>query len=204
MQQKEVTEILLNQLNFQTSAIIKLEKYIQMVLEYNNKRNLISKNTENDIWKRHVLDSAQLVSHLDNFNGVLADFGSGAGFPGIIIDLFNVKNQFHVKLYEKSPVKRNFLNVVIQKLSLKASVHTNVYEEDITADIIVCRAFKKLSEIIKISREIRKKSHKIIILKGRNAQKEINTISLENNYSYKLEDSLTDKDSKIIVLNKNK
>ena len=204
MQQKEVTEILLNQLNFQKSAITKLEKYIQMVLEYNNKRNLISKNTENDIWKRHVLDSAQLVSRLDNFKGVLADFGSGAGFPGIIIDLFNVKNQFHVKLYEKSPVKRNFLNVVIQKLSLKATVHKNVYEEDIEADIIVCRAFKKLSEIIKISREIRKKSHKIIILKGRNAQKEINTISLENNYSYKLEDSLTDKDSKIIVLNKNK
>ena len=51
---------------------------------------------------------------------------------------------------------------------------------------------------------MRKKPDKIIILKGRNAQKEINTISLGGNYSYKLKNSITDKDSKILVLNKKK
>ena len=46
-----------------------------------------------------------------------------------------------------------------------------------------------------------KKPHKIIILKGKNAQEEINSISLDRNYSYKLEQSITDDDSKILIIN---
>ena len=45
-----------------------------------------------------------------------------------------------------------------------------------------------------------KKPHKIIILKGKNAQYEINNVSLDTNYSYKMENSITDADSKIIVI----
>ena len=45
-----------------------------------------------------------------------------------------------------------------------------------------------------------KKPHKLIILKGKNAQSEINNVSLDSNYSYKLEKSITDDDSKIIIV----
>ena len=62
------------------------------------------------------------------------------------------------------------------------------------------RAFKKIDEILKISRETITKPHKIIILKGKNAEKEIKGVSLGKNYSYKLENSMTDKDSKIIIM----
>ena len=79
-------------------------------------------------------------------------------------------------------------------------IANDVYEEEILADIIVCRAFKKLEEILKISRETVKKPHKLIILKGKNAQSEINNVSLGSNYSYKLENSITDHDSKIIIV----
>ena len=68
------------------------------------------------------------------------------------------------------------------------------------ADIVICRAFKKLGEIIDISREKIKKDHKIIILKGKNAQKEINNVSLTSNYSYKIKNSITDKNSKILII----
>ncbi len=199
MQEKEVIEILINKLNFKEPTIEKIIKFKNLLLDFNKKRNLISKNSERDIWSRHILDSAQLVSYLGNFKGVLADFGTGAGFPGIIIEIFNATSQFHVKLYEKSPVKRKFLNKVLQALSLKAELYNNVYQDNVEADIIVCRAFKKIDEIIKISREIAKKPRKIIILKGRNAQAEINTISLGGDYSYKLEDSMTNNESKIVV-----
>ena len=73
-----------------------------------------------------------------------------------------------MKLYEKSPVKRIFLSDMIKKLGLNnVKVADNVYNqsEKIKSEIIVCRAFKKLEEIIKISREIVKKPHKLIILK---------------------------------------
>jgi 16S rRNA G527 N7-methylase RsmG len=106
-----------------------------------------------------------------------------------------------VKLYEKSPVKRAFLSNIKEKLDIRnLDIANDVYEEEILADIIVCRAFKKLEEILKISRETVKKPHKLIILKGKNAQSEINNVSLGSNYSYKLENSITDHDSKIIIV----
>ena len=107
-----------------------------------------------------------------------------------------------MKLYEKSPVKRAFLNKIKDKLNIKGiDINNNVYgKEKIVADVIVCRAFKKLEEILKISREIIKKPHKLIILKGKNAQSEINRVSLGSNYSYKLANSMTNEDSKIILI----
>ena len=89
-------------------------------------------------------------------------------------------------------------------LNLKYQVLGDVYTENLDADIILCRAFKKLNEIIKISREKMKKDHKIIILKGKNAEFEINKLSLSANYSYKLERSITDNESKIIIVKVNK
>ena len=105
-----------------------------------------------------------------------------------------------MKLYEKSPVKREFLNSVKNKIGINVEIAKNVYDEIIDADIIVSRAFKKIDQIISISRETVKKPHKIIILKGKNAQVEINNVSLGPNYSYKLENSITDVDSKIILI----
>ena len=71
----------------------------------------------------------------------------------------------------------------------------------IESNYIVCRAFKKLPHILNISRENCVKKHKIIIMKGRNAQQEINNTSMMKNYKYRLENSITDSDSKIIILN---
>ena len=71
----------------------------------------------------------------------------------------------------------------------------------IDTNYIVCRAFRKLPHILNISRENCIKKHKIIIMKGKNAQQEINNTSMMNNYKYRLENSMTDNDSKIIILN---
>ena len=202
MNELKVTQILKSDLGFSDSSIEKIKKFNNYLLEYNKRYNLISKSTENNIWYRHILDSAQIIKYID-FSKInnLADFGSGAGFPGIIIALHAENPAFHVKLYEKSPVKRDFLRDVMNKLNIKnITIKHNVYEKEVLADVIVCRAFKKLKEIIDISREIVKKPHKLIILKGKNAQSEINNVSLESNYSYKMEKSITDDDSKIIIV----
>ena len=203
MNDPEVIKILQNNLGFSESSIKKLKKFNNLLLNFNKSYNLISKNTEKAIWTRHILDSAQLIKFIDiHKNKSIADLGSGAGFPGVVIALFAQNSKFHVKLFEKSPVKRSFLNDVKDKLDINhIEIVEDVYQEKINADIIVCRAFKKLEEILRISREIAKKPHKLIILKGKNAQSEINSVSLGSNYSYKLERSLTDNDSKIIVIN---
>ena len=202
MNELKVIQILKNDLGFSNSSIEKIKKFNNYLLKYNKSYNLISKSTENNIWYRHILDSAQIIKFID-FSKIknLADFGSGAGFPGLIIALYNENSTFHVKLYEKSQVKRDFLRDVKNNLNIKnITIENNVYDKEILADVIVCRAFKKLDEILDISREIVKKPHKLIILKGKNAQSEINNVSLDTNYSYKLEKSITDDDSKIIIV----
>ena len=192
--------ILKKNLNFNEKHISKLRFFARKLLEFNKSYNLIAKSTENQIWVRHVLDSAQLVKFIDFSSNSLADLGTGAGFPGLVIEMFNKNKAFHVKLYEKSIVKRKFLLRVIRDLNLKAEVLGDVRDEKVDSDVIICRAFKKLDTVIQVSREIAKKPHKLIILKGQNAQKEINKSFKNKKYPYKLENSITNIDSKIILM----
>ena len=200
MQEQEVIKTLQNKLNYTAKNISDIKIFITELLKANKKHNFISKSTEQVIWHRHILDSAQLVKFIDFSKSSLSDLGSGAGFPGLILALFNKNKDFHVKLYEKSPVKRAFLKDMSDILSLKIEIHGNVYEKSIDTDYIVCRAFKKLEAIIQVSREIAKKSHKLIILKGQNAQEELKKAFNKEKYDYKLENSLTNENSKIIIV----
>ena len=199
--------VLAENLNFNDKKLNLIELFVQEVLNFNKKYNLISRNSEKDIWNRHVLDSAQLVKHIDhkNFNS-LSDLGTGAGFPGIILSIFYSDIlTFHVKLYEKSKVKVNFIRDIIKKLGLK---NTRIYDNDyqshvLDSDYIVCRAFKKLPEILRISRETAKKPHKLIVMLGKSAQGELNKASKDSINKYKLVTSITSSDSKILLLDAN-
>ena len=200
--------ILAKDLNFNKKKLELTELFVQEVLNYNQKYNLISKRSEKDIWNRHVLDSAQLVKHIDykNFNS-LADLGTGGGFPGIILSIFYSDIlTFHVKLYEKSKVKVKFIKAIINKLKLKnVDIYDNDYQyHKIDTDYVVCRAFKKLPEILKISRETLKKPHKLVVMLGKSAQAELKKASKGLIYKYKLETSITMNDSKILIVDAKK
>ena len=198
-----VKKYLQENLGFSAEKVDKISKYIDLLLIFNKKYNLISKSTEKEVWNRHILDSAQIIKYIDfKKDHILSDFGSGAGLPGVILSIANTNPNFHVKLYEKSPVKRAFLRD-IQKIS-KFDIQENVYDYNfIQTDYIVCRAFKKLDLIFDISREKVKNPHKLIILKGKNALNDLKKLPKDKNYRYKTVDSITDKDSKIIIATKN-
>ena len=200
MQEEEVIKILQRQFNFSSKSIFNLKMFVTELLKANKEHNFISKSTETDVWHRHILDSAQIIKFIDFTKGSLSDLGSGAGFPGLILAIFNKNKDFHVKLFEKSPVKRAFLEGICKKLSIKVKIYGNVFEEIVDSDYIVCRAFKKLEVIIQVSREIIKKSHKLIVLKGQNAQEDLKKAFKKQKYAYKLEQSITNKDSKIIIV----
>ena len=199
----DVKRILVQKLKFDVRKIKKLDIFVRNLLIYNKKRNLIAKSTEKQVWDRHILDSAQLIKFVDvqNCTGI-ADLGSGGGFPGIILALYYQNYNFHVKLYEKSPIKSAFLSKISKQMDLKCKIIcSDVNSVKIESNHIVCRAFKKLPHILNISRENCVKKHKIIIMKGKNAQEEINNTSKMRNYEYRLENSITDNDSKIIIMN---
>ena len=199
MHEPEVIKILQEELKFTDQSIDKLKMLETELLNANKKHNFIAKSTEDSIWSRHILDSAQLVKYINFKQGSLSDLGSGAGFPGLVLAIYNQNFNFHVKLYEKSPVKRDFLDEMIDKLKIKAELYPNVFDGIIESEYIVSRAFKKLDKIIQVSREMIKRPHKLIILKGQNAQEEANKAFKSYKYSYKLEESMTDKKSKIII-----
>ena len=202
MNKAEVINYLHKKLSFSKESTKKLETYENMLLDYNKRYNLIAKSTEVNLWERHILDSAQIIKYLPTNTKEISDLGSGAGLPGVILSIYDQNNTFHVKLYDKSSVKRQFLNKVLEKLDLNFEVKKNIYEDDLDSDVIVARAFKKLPEILRISREIIKKPHKLIILKGKDAQSAINKVSMTQNYSYKVHKSVTDIDSRILIIDK--
>jgi len=201
MVNKDVIETLELNLKFTKEDIEKLHIFHDELLVYNKKYNLISKSTELDIWNRHIFDSAQLVNYI-NFkeNKSISDIGTGAGFPGIVLAIFNKNKSFHVKLYEKSNVKCDFLDIIRKKIDVDYDIFGDYKNEIIDSEYVVSRAFKKLEETLRISREIIKVNHKLIILKGRNAEEEIKNLNKNLNYSYSLEKSITSPDSKIIIL----
>ena len=201
--EQNVKRILRQDLFFDEKQIKKLENFTQKLIIFNKKRNLISKSTEKQVWDRHILDSAQIIKFIDanNCSGI-ADLGSGGGFPGIILAIFFNNYNFHVKLYEKSPIKSRFLIDVSRTLELKCKIISgDVHSMKIESNYIVCRAFKKLSHILNISRENCVKKHKIIILKGKNAQEEVKNTSQLIDFEYKLEKSISNDDSWIVILN---
>ena len=201
MNKEKVKTDLKNILKFSTEDLDRLQIFHDELLKFNKKYNLISKSTEHNVWHRHILDSAQIVKYIDfEESRSISDMGTGAGFPGIILAIFNKNPKFHVKLYEKSSVKCDFLDNVRSKIDVDFDIFGDYKREDITSYYVVSRAFKKLKEIIRISREIIKVNHKLIILKGRNAENEINKLKPNLNFMYKVENSITDPDSKILVI----
>ena len=201
MNKKTALIDLKNILGFTTEDLDKLQIFHDELLQFNKKYNIISKSTENQIWHRHILDSAQLVKYIDfNSNNSLSDMGSGAGFPGVVLALFNKNPNFHVKLYEKSPVKCDFLNNMRNKIDISFEIYGDYKNEKIDSFYVVSRAFKKLEEIIRISREIIKVNHRLIILKGKNAEDEINRLKPHKSFIYKIEKSITDVESKILII----
>ena len=200
---KAVT-ILKTELKYNDDDLRRINKFVKYLLFFNKKYNLISKSSEIDIWTRHILDSAQLVKFIDfDDNSSLSDLGSGGGFPGIILSIFNKNSKFHVKLYEKSPIKVKFLENAVKLIGSNAKViKGDIFSHTIVSKYIVCRAFKKMDKLIQVSREICKKPHKFIILKGKSAQEELEKAMKKKIFKYSLEKSITSKDSKIVIWNR--
>ena len=92
------------------------------------------------------------------------------------------------------------MTFIRDKIDIKYEILGNYIDYEIDSNYVVSRAFKKLEEIIRISREIIKVNHKLIILKGKKAEFEIKSLQPKLNYRYDLIKSITNKESKIIII----
>ena len=102
----------LEALDVSRETIGRLTIYAELLIKWNARINLISPKTVGDLWQRHIIDSLQLLPHLPG-TGPIADIGSGAGFPGLMLAVAGVED---VHLIESDQRKCAFLREPARRL----------------------------------------------------------------------------------------
>jgi 16S rRNA (guanine527-N7)-methyltransferase len=150
----------------------KFKRYAAMVGEWNEKASLVGETTLPQIWQRHFMDSAQLAPLLPKQGGRVADIGSGAGFPGLVLAILGIEN---ITLFERNTRKAGFLQAVSQELGVGVEISNLTAEEygGEAFDIVTARAVAELSDLIHATRRLRKTSTVCLFLKGKNLDAEI-------------------------------
>ena len=197
-------EFFIEKFNVSRETIEKLNKYKDFLLSSNKLLNLIGKNTENDIFSRHFIDSAQIYDLIDNRNNII-DIGSGAGFPGFIIKLLldDKKIKSSVELIEKSPKKCKFLIELKKKLNTDIKI-VNIRLEEYkfkNMNVVVSRAFKKTSETLAILLKNKNLIKDIILLKGKSYQLELDEAIKKYSFNFEKFQSITSQEGQIIKIN---
>ena len=181
-------------------------EYETLLSKWNEKINLVSKNTLVDIWERHFLDSGQIIKHVEVSGKRWVDVGSGAGFPGLVVALLlrDRKIDCDLVLVEKNPKKGFFLKEVIRKLNLSVEVVNDNIDnlEPLNADILTARAFSELNNLIEIAFRHRKKEGICLFLKGENYRIELDKTLNYWFFDYDVVDSLSSSSGKIIRVKK--
>ena len=194
----------LEPLNVSRETFPQFEAYCDLLKRENNKINLISKSTESQIRKRHIVDCAQTIEFIDENYDICTDIGSGSGLPGIVLAIImKIKKpnmKFH--LYEKSFRKCEFLIEVKEKLDLNAEVfQKDIFEEkNIETDLIIARAFKPLPIILDLAKKNFKKYRSLIIFLGKNKKNVLEKTLTNWSFDYKEKTSITSSESKIIQI----
>lgn len=179
-------------LNYDVSreTLQKIKDFMQILLEWNKKINLISKNSETELEYRHVLDSLQLIKYVPADARLLLDVGSGSGFPGIILAIaLQEKNpQAKVVLIESIIKKSVYLKDVCHRLSLSNVEVINNRAENIVfkkVDCITARAVAAVDKLLGFIAHCCTEKTKVVLLKGKTGEEELTAAA--KNWQYKIE-----------------
>ena len=175
----------------------KLEGYVGLLREGARRQNLISASTLDQIWERHILDSAQLVRFEPHAGASWADVGSGAGLPGIVIACVV---EGPVMLIEPRRLRAGFLHKCCEALRINASVFAGRAERaEGRFDVITARAVANLGDVLRISQHLSTIKTVWALPKGRSAADELVEAQRAWQGMFHVEQSVTDADSRIVV-----
>lgn len=178
--------------------IVQLEKYYELLIEYNKVMNLTGIVDKEEVYLKHFYDSLTIAKIIDfNKENNLCDLGSGAGFPGIVLKIFYP--ELNIVLIDSLNKRINFLNKIIEELDLKniVAIHTRI--EDYAKnnkekfDIVTARAVAPLNILLELGINLVKVGKYFIAMKG-NIQNEPNfknaietlNCNLDNTIEFKL------------------
>ena len=181
----------------------RLEAFVAFLRREAMSQNLISASTVDSIWSRHIVDSAQLLKlRPDDVPGGASwlDLGSGAGFPGIIVAILS---GHHVTLVESRGRRIDYLQRTIGMLDLESNVTLAGMPlerlETALYSVISARAFAPLPRLFELAARFSTDKTIWLLPKGRNAVKEWDEVQPAWTGSFRIEPSVTDAESGILV-----
>jgi 16S rRNA (guanine527-N7)-methyltransferase len=150
----------------------RLAAYVQLLGAWNRRINLVGRDTMGDVWRRHILDSAQIFPHLPEKARVLVDLGSGAGLPGLVLAIMGVPE---VHLVESDQRKAAFLREAVRVTGAPAQVHARRAETMARpfADVVTARALAPLPALVDLAGPFLKPGGVCLFLKGRGVEEEL-------------------------------
>ena len=156
-------------------ALGRLETFVALLEKWRTRINLVGRGTLADPWRRHILDSAQLGPLLPSGTRSIADMGSGAGFPGLVLALMDLPGGPDVHLIESNQRKCAFLHEVNHATGAGAIIHHCRIENllNLKVDIATARGVAPLIKLLQLAVPILKKDGKCFFLKGKKWQDEL-------------------------------
>jgi 16S rRNA (guanine527-N7)-methyltransferase len=179
----------------------RLSRYAELLLDWNSRHNLVSPRSLEDLWRRHFWDSAQLVPLIPADAGTLADLGSGAGFPGLVLAEL-LRNRVRVTLHEATTKKCAFLAAAAEAMDLVVTVENQRMEDTPfqAFDVVTARACAPLPKLLAYAQHFADPNSVCLFLKGQNVGSELT----EAHKSWKMKvrqiPSLTDPSGVILEL----
>jgi 16S rRNA (guanine527-N7)-methyltransferase len=147
----ETPEGLARQFNVSRESLDRLIKYGQLLANWQERINLVGRSTASDIWQRHITDALQLILLFEKPLPRIADLGSGAGIPGLILA---IARPLEAHLFESNLKKAAFLREAVRLTGAAAHIHAVRIEDAdtlapaIKADIVTARALAPLPKLL--------------------------------------------------------
>ena len=150
----------------------RLDAYLELLSQWQKRINLVGPSTLADPWRRHILDAAQLCEHIPRTARNLADLGSGAGVPGLVLAILGVPN---VTLVEADKRKAVFLREAARVTGCTAVeiICERIEKLSISADVITARALAPLPKLLGLAVPRLAAGGRCLFLKGRDVEREL-------------------------------
>lgn len=191
-------------LDVSRETLVKLDAMLALVEKWNPAINLVAPRSLPDAWQRHVMDSAQLFQFIPPHARDVADFGSGAGFPGLVLAILaqEMLPNLHMTLVESDKRKATFLSQAARQLDLSVTVLTERAENlpPLLVDVVTARALAPLTALCAIAARHLAATGIAIFPKGTQWEQELAEAAAEWQFQVHHKKSETDTEARILTL----
>jgi 16S rRNA (guanine527-N7)-methyltransferase len=174
----------------------RLDAYVGLLVQWQAKTNLIASSTLPNLWTRHISDSLQLLTIAPDAK-VWVDFGSGGGFPGVVLACAVAETLgAMVHLVERNAKKAAFLREALRVTNAPGQVHLADIGDSVDSlmgkvDCVTARAVAPLHQLIGFAEPLVQKRAKALFLKGQDVEAELTEATKYWNIKPRLHSSLT-------------